>query len=147
MKKPVCTLCGYIAFNESIPDACPVCHAPNTDFAEQEEAIKTPADTNNLTDLEKKHIPLITIVKECGLIPENCIDAHFKCGEIQHPMLPEHSIVHANIYLNKEFISRIILTPEACNPAGALHLKTCEGTLTALAYCNVHGVWMNEVSI
>ncbi len=62
-------------------------------------------------------------------------------------MLAEHSIVHIDVYLNQNFIARIHLTPEACNPAGALHLKSTEGTLSAVAYCDVHGVWMNEATI
>ena len=147
MKKPVCETCGFIALNETIPDACPVCQSPGTSFKNQGEAIKTPGDPGNLTDSEKKHIPLITIVKKCGLIPEECLDVYVKCGEIQHPMLKEHYIVHIDVYLNQNFISRIKLTPEACNPAGALHLKIHEGTLSAVASCNIHGVWLNETSI
>lgn len=146
MNKPVCKTCGYIALNDAIPESCPVCKSSSSAFSVQ-DAIKTPADANNLTDLEKKHIPLITVVKKCGLIPDCCYDAHFKCGEIKHPMMPEHSIVHIDVYLNKNFISRIMLTPDACNPAGALHLKAQEGTLSAVAYCDVHGVWMNEAVI
>lgn len=147
MKGYVCKICKYIAINGAAPDKCPVCGAPKSAFEEKDDAIKTPADANNLTDLEKKHIPVITVVKKCGLIPEGCEDAHIKMGEIQHPMLPEHYINHIDVYIDKEFVSRIMLTPEKLNPAAALHLKAQGGKLSAIALCNVHGAWTNEVDL
>ena len=111
MKGFVCGVCGFVAIDGAAPDNCPVCHAPKTSFAEKEDAAKTPVDAKNLTELEKKHIPVINVVKKCGLIPEGCEDVHVKLGEIQHPMLPEHSIQHIDFYIDKKFVSRVILTP------------------------------------
>ena len=100
MKGFVCKVCGFISIDGSAPEKCPVCGSPKTAFEEKEGAIKTPKDPNNLTELEKKHIPVITIVKKCGLIPEGCQDLHVKMGEIQHPMLPEHYIMHIDFYID-----------------------------------------------
>lgn len=147
MKGIVCKVCGYIAINGSAPDNCPVCHAPKTAFEEKEGAIKTAADTANLTELEKKHIPVIKVVKKCGLIPEGCQDVHVKMGEIQHPMQKEHYILHIDFYLDKEFISRVMLTPENLNPAAALHLKAKGGKLTVIELCNIHGAWISETDL
>ncbi len=147
MKGFVCKVCGFISIDGTAPDNCPVCGAPKTAFEEKEEAIKTPKDASNLTELEKKHIPVIHSVKKCSLIPEGCEDVHLKIGEIQHPMLPEHYIQHIDFYINKKFISRVILTHEKLNPAAALHLKTGSGKLTAIDFCNIHGAWMNEVDL
>ena len=147
MKGYVCKVCGFISINGSAPDNCPVCHAPKTSFEEKENAIKTPKDENNLTELEKKHIPVITVLKKCELIPEACTDVHVKMGEIQHPMQPEHYIMHIDFYLEKEFISRIILTPDKLNPAGALHLKVKRGKLSVVGLCNIHGAWIKEVNL
>ena len=143
MKGFVCKICGYISINGSAPENCPVCHAPKTAFEEKEGAIKTPADEKNLTDLEKKHIPLITILKKCGLIP-GCTDVHVKMGGIQHPMQQDHYIVHIDFYIDNEFISRVILTPDKLNPAAALHLKADSGKLTVIELCNLHGAWIKE---
>jgi superoxide reductase len=147
MKGFVCKVCGYIAINGSAPEACPVCHAPKTSFEEKEEAIKTPKDLGNLTELEKKHVPIVKVVKACGLIPEGCVDAHVRMGEIQHPMQPEHFITHIDFYIDNEFISRIVLTPEKLNPAGALHLKAKSGKLSVIELCNLHGAWIKEADL
>jgi len=147
MKGYVCKVCGFISIDGSAPDKCPVCGAPKTSFEEREDAIKTPKDVNNLTELEKKHVPVITLVKKCGLIPEGCQDVHVRMGQIQHPMQPEHYIVHIDFYIDKKFISRVILTPDKLNPAAALHLKATSGKLTVIELCNIHGAWTQETNL
>jgi superoxide reductase len=147
MKGYVCKICGFISINGSAPDKCPVCGAPKTAFEEKPDAIKTPKDANNLTDLEKKHIPVIKVVKTCGLIPEGCRDVHVKMGEIQHPMQADHYITHIDFYIDKEFIARVHLTPEKLNPAAALHLKAKEGKLSVIEVCNLHGAWIKETDL
>jgi len=147
MKGFVCKVCKFISINGSAPDKCPVCGAPRTAFEEKEDAINTPGDENNLSELEKKHIPVITLVKKCGLIPEGCLDAHVKMGEVQHPMQAEHYIGHIDFYIDNEFISRVMLTPEKLNPAVALHLKASSGKLSAIALCNLHGAWIKETEL
>ena len=144
----VCKVCGFISINGNAPDKCPVCGASKSSFEEKQDAIKTPQDANNLTELEKKHVPVITVVKKCGLIPEGCQDVHVKMGQVQHPMQPEHYIVHIDFYINKEFISRVILTPDKLNPAAALHLKsTAKGKLSVVELCNLHGAWISELDL
>jgi superoxide reductase len=142
-----CKVCGFVSIDGTTPDNCPVCGAPKSSFEEKEDALKEPQDANNLTELEKKHIPVIKIVKTCGLIPEGCADVHIRIGEILHPMQPEHSIQWIDFYVDKEFVSRIKLTPEKLNPAAALHLKVQSGKLTVVDYCNLHGSWVNEDTI
>lgn len=144
MNGHVCKVCGYISINGEAPDNCPVCGAAKSAFLEKDDAINVPQDANNLTEGEKKHIPSITVVKKCGLIPEGCQDAHVKVGQIQHPMLPEHYIQHIDFYIDKEFIARVHLTAEKLNPAAALHLKASTGKLTAVEFCTVHGSWIGE---
>ncbi len=147
MKGIVCKVCGYISINGKAPENCPVCHAPKTAFQEKEDAIKTPVDEKNLTELEKKHVPVIVIERKCGLIPEGCQDVHVKMGEVQHPMQPEHYIVRIDFYIDNEFISRVILTPDKLNPAAALHLKADSGKLTVIELCNIHGAWAKETDL
>ncbi len=147
MKGYVCKICGFISINGSAPDKCPVCGAPKTSFEEREDAIKIPGDVNNLSELEKKHIPVITIVKKYSFIPEGCQDVHVKMGEIQHPMIGEHYITHIDFYIDKEFISRVVLTPDKLNPATTLHLKVQDGRLSVIERCNLHGDWIKETEI
>jgi len=147
MKGHVCKVCRFISINGKAPDNCPVCGAPKASFLEKDDAIKTPQDPNNLSELEKKHIPSIAVVKKCGLIPEGCQDVHVKVGQIQHPMQAEHYIQHIDFYIDKEFIARVHLTPNKLNPAAALHLKTGTGKLTAVEFCTVHGTWISEADL
>jgi len=146
MKTFVCQVCGHIAFNEA-PARCPVCGAPKEKFKEDPSAIKTPNDPKNLSELEKKHIPILNVVKKCGLLGEGCIDVHVKIGEITHPMEEKHSIQYIDFYLDNKFIARMHLTPVNLNPAACVHLKVSSGKITVVENCNVHGKWMNEVSI
>ncbi|PIQ89107.1 MAG: hypothetical protein COV72_04750 [Candidatus Omnitrophica bacterium CG11_big_fil_rev_8_21_14_0_20_42_13] len=147
MKGVVCSVCGFIAINNIIPDKCPACGAARESFRIKDDAIKTPQDKNNLNEAEKKHIPAITLVKKCGLIPEGCEDAHAKIGVIQHPMEEKHYITHLDFYLDKEFISRVMLTPRTLNPAAALHIKASGGTLSVIELCNIHGAWISEADL
>lgn len=104
----VCKVCGFISINGSAPERCPVCGAPKTSFEDKEDAIKTPKDPKKLTDFEKKHLPVITVVKKCGLIPEGCQDMQVKVGEITHPMMKEHYILRLDFYIDNEYISLLL---------------------------------------
>lgn len=146
MKGHVCKTCGYIAINGVAPEACPVCGADKASF-EEKDAVKTAQDPKSPNESERKHTPMILVVKKCGLIPEGCQDVHVKVGEIQHPMEEKHYIAHIDFYIDKAFISRVILTPGKLNPAAALHVKPGGGRLTAIELCNIHGAWMAEVDL
>lgn len=147
MKILECRSCGHIEFDNA-PAKCLVCKSAGAAFIEKADAIKSPADPDRLTDAEKKHIPRIVVVKECGLIPGGrCSDAHVKVGEIEHVMEEKHYIRYIDYYLDKKFISRVWLSPGACHPAAALHLNAVSGTVTALENCNVHGNWMSEAAL
>ena len=145
MKTFVCKVCGHIEFN-SAPEQCPACQAPKAAFAEDASAIKKPANPAALTDPEKKHIPKIVVVKECGLIPGGgCYDAHVKVGEIEHVMEEKHYIRFVDYYVNYRLVAHVSFQPAGSHPAAAIHLKAASGKLTVIENCNVHGSWMNEV--
>lgn len=146
MKGFVCSVCGFVSIDGSAPENCPVCFAPKTAFQEK-DAINEPKDPKNLTELEKKHVPVVKLVKKCGLVPEGCIDANVRIGETLHPTLPEHFIVHMDFYVDKKFVSRAILKPEKVNPAVGVHLKVQSGKLTVVGFCNLHGNWITEVDL
>jgi superoxide reductase len=137
-----CKVCGHIEFNEA-PENCLVCRSPKTAFVENAAAIKQPADPGNLSDGDKKHIPVIQVT-ECGLI-DGCTDVHAVVGEIEHVMQPQHYIRYLDCFLNDEFVSRVWLAAEKCHPAVSLHLNAKQGDkVTIVENCNVHGNWMAE---
>lgn len=142
----VCRKCGYIAFKEP-PDRCPVCNAPKENFQLDTNAIKKPTDVKNLADFDKKHIPVIELKKQCGLVGSGCIDANIKIGEILHVMEAKHYIMYIDFYLDNNFIARYHLTPEKLNPVVGIHLKTASGKLLVLENCNLHGRWVAEVEV
>ncbi len=144
MKIFECRTCGHIEFN-AIPAKCLVCRSPETAFCENPDAIKRPADPANLTDGDKKHVPVVKVT-ECGLLT-GCKDVHVTVGDIEHVMEPKHYILYVDFYLDHRFISRIWLAPEVCKPAATLHLAASSGTVTVIESCNVHGNWMSEVSL
>ena len=139
-----CKVCGHIEFNEA-PENCLVCRSPKTAFQENAEAIKAPADAANLSEGDKKHIPIIQKT-ECGLV-QACTDVHATVGEIEHVMTPEHFIGYLDYYLDYKFISRVWLSPEYCKPATTLHLSASSGKITVIEHCNVHGNWMGELDL
>jgi superoxide reductase len=141
----VCGKCGYIAFGEA-PESCPVCGAKKQAFELDPTAIKKPADPNNLNELEKKHIPVIEIKKQCGLVGPGCVDANIKIGQILHPAEENHHIMYIDLYLDYNFIARYHLTA-ALNPVLGIHLKGTSSKLVALENCNLHGRWTAEAQI
>ena len=147
MKVFECKVCGHLEFNEA-PEVCLVCRSKKEAFVEKPDAIKKPADPNALTEGDKKHIPQLVVVRECGLIPGgSCYDVHAMVGEIEHVMTDEHYIRYLDYYLNDKFISRVWLSPNVCHPAAALHLNATSGKVTVVENCNVHGNWMSEATI
>lgn len=137
----VCKVCKFVAIDAEAPDKCPVCSADKTAFENKLEAINTPEDATGLNEKEKKHIPVI-------IVPEGCQDAYIKVkvGEITHPMQDEHHIVHIDLYLNKVFLGRMMLSP-SLNPAAGFHLKPGAGEISCVELCNLHGAWINTCRI
>lgn len=139
-----CKVCGHIEFKQA-PEVCLICRSPQSAFHENPEAIKKPADPANLSDGDKKHIPVVK-VKECGLIPD-CTDVHAIVGDITHVMEAKHYISYLDFYLDYKFISRVWLSPESCKPAASLHLAAEKGIVTVIEHCNLHGNWMGETTL
>ena len=140
-----CEVCGHVEFNAA-PEKCLVCRADGSAFIEDAAAINLPADAANLTEAEKKHVPQIVVVKDCGLL-DACTDVHVKVGEIPHVMTDAHFISYIDAYVDDAYISRIWLSPAGCNAGVGFHLSVSSGKFTAVEGCNVHGAWMAEVQL
>ena len=146
MEGIVCKMCGFISIDGSTPGNCPVCGAPSSAFEQKQDAIKVAVDSQNMTEGEKKHTPIIKVMdKEC--CSEGSTKVAVTVGEITHPMAKEHYIQHIDLYKNKVFLARILLTAEGLNPAGAICLKEAGAKITAVILCNVHGAWISEQQV
>lgn len=133
----VCSVCGHIEFGVA-PDVCPVCFAPREKFAENAGAIH-PAEKEG----KEKHVPVISLVEKCGLLPDICRDAHIKVGATPHPMETDHLIEWIDVYLNKKVMARYQVYATVLQAAVSIHLKADQhGTLTVIEHCNQHGHWM-----
>jgi desulfoferrodoxin-like iron-binding protein len=147
METYLCKVCGHISFDNA-PVDCPVCMAPIENFKKDPDVIKKPADPDLLNELEKKHVPVVTVTQTCGLIPgSECIDVKVKIGEIEHVMESEHYINFIDFYIDKRYLARVHLTYKRLHPATTLCLNVDEGKLRIIENCNVHGSWMTEIAL
>ncbi|MBN2444999.1 MAG: hypothetical protein JXJ04_26830 [Spirochaetales bacterium] len=138
----LCKVCGHIEFNAA-PEKCPVCGAPKSSFALNAEAVM-PAEKEG----KEKHVPVIITTNACGLIPDECKDAHIKVGSTPHPMQEDHWIQWIDIYINKKFSARYMMFPQSLQATIGIHIKSNQtGTLQAIEHCNKHGSWMAEASL
>ncbi len=105
--------------------------------------INVPADESNLTDAEKKHIPVITApdTVKAG----EPFDVTIEVGSIPHVMEIAHHIQWIDLYSGDNFISKVILTPEFTKAKVTLTLVKSGAhpttPLSAIERCNVHGLW------
>jgi len=101
----------------------------------------------------EKHVPVIEYEKE-----GNTIEVKVSVGkEVPHPNTPEHHIAWIELYFKPEdgqfpiMVGRVAFTAHSApltEPKAKFYFK-CEkkGKLMALSYCNIHGLWQNEVEV
>ncbi|HID92130.1 TPA: desulfoferrodoxin [Candidatus Gracilibacteria bacterium] len=96
--------------------------------------IKKAIDKNNLTDSERKHIPFITRIET---------EVTVFCGDgITHPMEDDHWIIFIELFKNGESVEKITLK-KTDEPKAVFTLADISDTdtITAHAFCNLHGIW------
>ncbi len=105
--------------------------------------INEPADPANLTEAEKKHIPVI----EC---PDTVkagepFQVTIKVGEIPHVMEEGHHIQWLELYSGQNYNARVDLTPVFTRAEATVVLVKGgvhhDITLRAIERCNLHGMW------
>ena len=105
--------------------------------------INRPQDPANMTELEKKHTPVI----ECPdtIKSGDPFQIKIKVGEMPHVMDEGHHIQWLDIYSGQNFLSRVDLTPVFTRPEVTLTLvkggKHRTSTLRVIERCNLHGQW------
>jgi len=146
----MCKKCNYIAFDQA-PTICPFCEGSIDNFDNNPDSLNILEDFDNVGDFEKKHFPVITLLKEFDSKREcRFTDAHVKIGEIGHNMDIDDQIRSLDFYLNefdrnKECIARFNLKCRRLNPAATIRLNNVtSGVLAVVAHCSSHGSWMAE---
>ena len=140
----ICKMCGHVEFG-SVPEKCPVCRAGKEAFNQKDDIFIESEE--NSKEAAVKHIPSITVNKECKLIPEeSCVDSIVRIGETLHPMKEEHFIQFIDCYVDDKYVSRVLLTP-GVNPSGCFHLRTTGAKVRIVEVCNVHGYWQAEAEL
>ncbi|MBD3391747.1 MAG: hypothetical protein GF418_06775 [Chitinivibrionales bacterium] len=138
----ICNACGHIEFG-SAPEKCPVCGA--TKFTQNDNIFKESEEKSK--EASAKHIPAITVKKECALIPNaGCVDVLVVIGEKIHPMEEKHFIQFIDCYVDDAYVSRQYLTP-GVNPGSLFHLKANGSKVRIVENCNVHGYWTAEAAL
>ncbi len=137
-----CSVCGHLEFNTA-PAKCLVCRSENS-FREDAAAIKKPGQTPG-GEADQKHLPFIQIEPD-GFFGANAdsVMVKVRIGEMEHPMKAEHFIRWIDLYLDRQFLSRVWLSPATTRPAAGWSVRAKAGTITAVQNCNIHGTWMTE---
>ena len=99
-------------------------------------------DMESMTDLEKKHMPVIT-APQCVEKGE-CFEVMVEVGKmLAHPNEPSHYIEFIELYADHTYLARMDFTPKTTGPI----MKVCVSLdhihckLRAFARCNLHGLW------
>lgn len=105
-------------------------------------------DIENATDLEKKHLPIISAPE--SVKKNECFEVTVEVGKLlKHPNEPGHHIEFIELYAGDTYLARMDFTGKTTCPI----MKTCvsldhtHGKLRAFQHCNLHGTWENEVDI
>jgi superoxide reductase len=110
--------------------------------------VNTVKDPANMTDLEKKHLPIITAPQRVS--KGECFEVMVEVGKLmQHPNENAHYMEFIELYADHTYLSRIDFTARTTCPI----MKVCvsldhtHGRLRAFAHCNLHGTWEGQAEI
>lgn len=102
-----------------------------------------PKDMAAMTDLEKKHHPVI----DCPdtVTAGKPFPVRINVGEIPHVMEAAHFIQWIEVRFGESIYTRVELTPDVSRPEVTVtlvkHAKHEKGTLRVIERCNLHGAW------
>ncbi|RMF91034.1 MAG: superoxide reductase [Methanobacteriota archaeon] len=105
--------------------------------------LNRPADPQNLSEMEKKHIPVI----DCPEVVKagEPFKVTVRVGEVPHVMEEGHHIQWIDLYSGSNFLAKVLLTPAFTRAEATVTLvkagKHRRSTLRALERCNLHGLW------
>ncbi len=110
--------------------------------------VNIPKDLENMTDLERKHLPVITAPK--SVKKGECFEVTIEVGKLmEHPNEPGHFIEFIEIYADHTYLGRMDFTARRSCPIVkvCLSLDHTHGKLRAFEHCNLHGTWEGQTEI
>jgi superoxide reductase len=110
--------------------------------------VNTVTDIDQATDLEKKHLPIISAPE--SVKKGECFEVTVEVGKLlKHPNEPGHFIQFIELYAGDTYLGRMDLTAKTTCPIMKMcvSLDHAHGKLRAFERCNLHGTWENEVDI
>lgn len=110
--------------------------------------VNTVKDSQNMTDLEKKHIPAITAPKRVR--KNEWFEVTVEAGKFMaQPSEPGHYIDFIELYVDHTYLARMDFTPRTSYPVmkTRLRLDHVHGKLRAFGHCNLHGTWEADAEI
>jgi superoxide reductase len=114
------------------------------------ETINMAEDLDNMTDMEKKHTPVIHVPD--GVKAGEPFEVAVNVGELlSHPNEPGHYITRIGLYTeNFVMLGRVYLSPVVSVPRVTFTVVLEKSqTLQTYGTCNLHGTWQGkkEVSV
>jgi len=104
--------------------------------------VNLPKDGANLTDLEKKHTPVIDAPGKVK--KDDTFDIKVEVGKLlAHPNEAAHFIEWIELYCGDTFLGRINYSGGVSYPTAVFKVKLshAHGPLKVWAKCNLHGLW------
>jgi superoxide reductase len=103
------------------------------------------ADPDNMTDMMRKHTPLVDAPEKAGAGEPFAVT--IKMGGIdgvEHPNILGHWINSVALYAGDRPLGRAEFAPVVSQPEATFHVSLGESTtLRVVAYCNLHGSWQS----
>lgn len=121
---------------------------PLEGYADPFVGAKEAADSGNLSDLERKHIPVVE-APETVRKGEH-FDVRVEVGKlVAHQSEHAHSIQFVDLYADGTFLARAHLAAGVAWPSVVFRvsLEHPAEELMAYAYCNMHGTWRGRKAI
>lgn len=118
---------------------------PNEEQEDLFAGVNCVADSENMTDLEKKHVPVITAPDSVKL--GECFEVTVEVGKyMDHPNDPDHFIGLVELYADHVYLGRAHLTHTRVCPTVkfCVSLDHAFRQLRAFEWCNIHGAWEND---
>ncbi|MFH1782190.1 MAG: class II SORL domain-containing protein [Candidatus Omnitrophota bacterium] len=112
--------------------------------------VNVPKDKNNLVDLEKKHLPVISAPEKVK--KDEPFEIAINIGGIDgvnHPNEAAHSIEWIEVYCGETFLGRASFSGGTSYGVAKFKVKLthAHGPIKVLAKCNLHGIWENKKEI
>ncbi|MEK7142798.1 MAG: desulfoferrodoxin family protein [Patescibacteria group bacterium] len=103
-----------------------------------------PANPQNLSPLELAHWPQIKLIKP--KIGKKFV-VQVMVGQKSHEMTAEHLILFIELFVGNQPAGRKILKPGDLPEGEFIVFLNKPAKIIAHAFCNLHGLWENELSI